>query len=75
MVPFATLASEEGSVVASSIWGTVGDGVKNFTSDVLAPVTNIVSTNPIALAFLSVTFVGLGVRILRKVIGAFGRGR
>lgn len=63
---------EEGGV---NMWKTITDGVGSFTEGVLAPVTEVCTSNPIALAFLSVTFVNLGVRILRRVIGAFGRGR
>ncbi len=59
----------------SNMWKTITDGVTSFVSGVLTPVTEVCTSNPIALAFLSVTFVGLGVRILRRVIGAFGRGR
>lgn len=59
----------------SSMWETITNGVSSFTTGVLAPVTDVCTSNPIALAFLSVTFAGLGVRILRRVIGAFGRGR
>lgn len=59
----------------SGMWKTITDGVASFTTGVLEPVTEVCTSNPIALAFLSVTFAGLGVRILRRVIGAFGRGR
>lgn len=59
----------------ANMWETITSGVSSFVSGVLTPVTTVCTTNPIALAFLSVTFVGLGVRILRRVIGAFGRGR
>ncbi len=58
-----------------SMWETIGDGVTQFTTGVLTPVTTVVSSNPIALAFLSVTFVLAGVRVLKRVINAFGRGR
>lgn len=58
-----------------SMWKTITDGVTSFTTGVLEPVTEVCTTNPIALAFLSVTFVKLGVVILKRVIGAFGRGR
>lgn len=59
----------------ATMWDTISDGAAEFISGVLTPVTTVCTTNPIALAFLSVTFVTLGVRILRRVIGAFGRGR
>lgn len=58
-----------------SMWETITSGVGSFTTGVLQPVLSMCSTNPICLAFLSVTFVGLGVRVVRRIIGAFGRGR
>lgn len=58
-----------------SMWTTITEGVGKFVEGVLKPVTEVCTTNEIALAFLSVTFAGLGVRMLRRVIGAFGRGR
>lgn len=71
----ATVLLSEASSGGADMWTTIGSGVTSFTTGVLTPVTNVCTTNPIALAFLSVTFVSLGVRILRRVIGAFGRGR
>lgn len=62
-------------VLTGGVWETIIDGVSKFVSGVLAPVTNVCTTNPIALLFLSATFVTLGVRVLRRVISAFGRGR
>lgn len=59
----------------TSMWTTITEGVGKFVSGVLQPVTTVCTTNEIALAFLSVTFAGLGVRLLRRVINAFGRGR
>ena len=56
----------------------VMDSVMNKTGSFLGLVTEIGNTcanNEICLAFLTVTFIGLGVRLLRKIIGAFGRGR
>ncbi len=54
--------------------GTVVDRSDDF----LGLVTKIGDTcvnNEICLAFLTVTFMSLGVRLLRKIISAFGRGR
>lgn len=50
-------------------------GVSKFMSGVFVPVLDFCSTNGVALAFLSVTFAGLGVRLVRKTISSFGRGR
>lgn len=54
------------------------DNVMSNSTDFLTLVSNIGNTcanNEICVAFLTFTFIGLGVRLLRKVIGAFGRGR
>lgn len=56
------------------MWDTITNGVKSFVSGVLTPVATFCTQTEVPLAFLAVTFVGLGVRMLRKTIGAFGRG-
>lgn len=58
-----------------TMWKTITDGAGSFIEGIVTPVLNLCSTNEICLAFLSVTFIGLGVRLTRRVIGAFGRGR
>lgn len=63
---------EEGG---EGMWETITSGVSSFITGVLTPVTEFCSTNSIVLALLSATFITLGVRIVRRVIGAFGRGR
>lgn len=60
---------------SSTMWETIGNGASSFVTNVLTPVGTFCTSNEICLAFLSVTFVGLGVRMLRRAIGAFGRGR
>lgn len=72
--PVAFAAEEGGGGGGNSV---LADVTTNSTS-FLSMVTSIGETcmsNPICVAFLTVTFVSLGVRCLRKVIGAFGRGR
>lgn len=59
----------------NSMWKTIGEGVGSFISNVVTPVGTMCANNEICLAFLSVSFVFLGIRALRKSIGAFGRGR
>lgn len=57
---------------------TVTDKIFGGTQKFLDLVTQVGDTcvnNEICVLFLTATFVGLGVRMLRKVIGAFGRGR
>lgn len=57
------------------MWATLTGGVSTFISGILIPVASFCTSNGICLAFLTVTFVGLGVRILRRTVSAFGRGR
>lgn len=59
----------------TNMWETITSGVSSFITGVVTPVLNMCSTNGVALAFLSVSFAGLGVRLVRKTISAFGRGR
>lgn len=58
-----------------SMWETIGDGASSFITKVLTPVGTFCTSNEICLAFLSVTFIGLGIRLIRRAVGAFGRGR
>lgn len=81
-LPAVTAFADEGDQLElpvgggeSSMWETIGNGVGSFVTNVLTPVGTFCTSNEICLAFLSVTFVGLGVRMIRRVIGAFGRGR
>lgn len=83
MLPLLNSVSSVGDIILPEqtveggvgMWSTITSGVGSFIEGVLTPVTTVCTTNTIALAFLSATFVGLGVRVLRRVIGAFGRGR
>lgn len=67
--------SEGAAEVAS---GGVSDKIFTGADKFLGLVTKVGDTcvnNEICVLFLTATFVGLGVRLLRRVIGAFGRGR
>lgn len=46
-----------------------------FLTGVVSPMFEFASTNSVVLCLLAVTFMTLGVRILRRVIGSLGRGR
>lgn len=59
----------------AGMWSTLTSGAGEFITGVVKPVLDTCSESEICLAFLTVTFVGLGVRMVRRVIGAFGRGR
>lgn len=75
------LAAEAGSEVPAlpggggSMWEKLTSGVGSFITGIFTPVMEVCSTSEIALAFLSISFFFLGVRGVRKTIGAFGRGR
>lgn len=66
------IVSEEGG---GTMWEKIATGVTNFNTDVLKPVTTVCTENELVIAFLSATFITLGVRILSRVVRAFGRGR
>ncbi len=80
LLGFLSAAGESGGTPAlpeggGSMWETITTGVSSFVSGVLTPVATFCTQSEVPLAFLSVTFLGLGVRMLRRTIGAFGRGR
>lgn len=67
---------EEGVLLSmEAIWTQITTTISSFFTSVLTPVTNFVTTNPIALIFLGISFVGIGIRYLKRVTYAFGRGR
>lgn len=80
-LPAVTAFAEDGGQLelpsggGASMWETIGSGAGSFITNVLTPVGTFCTSNEICLAFLSVKFVGLGVLLLRRAIGAFGRGR
>lgn len=57
------------------IWTSITTVISKFLDEVLTPVTTFVTSNPIALIFLGISFVGIGIRYLKRVTYAFGRGR
>lgn len=59
----------------SNMWETITSGVNSFITGVVTPVMTLCTTSEICLAFLACTFVGIGVRNVRRLVGAFGRGR
>lgn len=62
--------SSSGEAVAS-----IGSGAGSFISGVLSPLGDFCLNSEICLAFLAVSFAALGGRLLRRSVGAFGRGR
>lgn len=55
-------------------WLELVNGVGYFLNLVFTAVWSFCVFNPLCLAFLSVTFVGLGVHILKRAVFALGRG-
>lgn len=75
--------SPSGGVVSSTGVPTSGSGVvynklsNNFDNflKLVNKIGDFCVNNEICVLFLTATFVGLGVHLLRKVIRVFGRGR
>ena len=59
----------------AGIFSTIGSTIPNFFDGVLKPVISFCTTNPLTLIFLGIGFIGIGIRYMRRVTNAFGRGR
>lgn len=70
-----TLPESEVLTSMEAIWTAITTVIGKFLSEVLTPVTEFVTTNPLSLIFLGISFVGIGIRYLKRVNYAFGRGR
>lgn len=57
-----------------SMWEKITTGASNFLTGIVTPVSTEVANSEIALAFLSVTFVGLGVGLFKRIVRSLGRG-
>lgn len=68
---------EESGVLKTmeAMWTAISTTVTNFFTSVLTPVINFATTNPLTLIFLGIGFIGIGIRYMRRVTNAFGRGR
>ena len=62
---------DEGGETMDDVFSGVGDVI----TKVVTPVATFCSGNSICLGFLACTFVGCGIRLIRKAVNAFGRGR
>ena len=58
-----------------AMWTAISTTVTKFFTSVLTPVINFATTNPLTLIFLGIGFIGIGIRYMRRVTNAFGRGR
>ena len=66
------------SMLLSEASTTISERIFSGADNFLGLVTKVGDTcvnNEICVLFLTATFVSLGIRMLRRVIGAFGRGR
>lgn len=70
-----------GGVISSTVVpvsGSVQKGISNNVDNFLKLINKIGDVcvnNEVCVLFLTATFVGIGVHLLRKVVRAFGRGR
>lgn len=81
MNPFIVFASAGGGEQITlpdggggSMWDKITSGASKFLTGIVTPVSTEVSNSEIAMAFLSVTFVGLGVGLFKRIVRALGRG-
>ncbi len=71
------MLSEAGAAAAptmDTIWTAVSSVVTQFLT-ILTSIFNFCTGNPLCLIFLGISFVGIAIRYMRRVVGAFGRGR
>lgn len=59
----------------ATMWSTITTGGQAFVNDLVVPVMDVCTSNALCLMFVSVTFVKLGVKMIRRFIGALGKGR
>lgn len=74
ILPLVAMSSSPSLEGGGTMWETITTGSTSFIN-LITNVGSSAAENEIALAFLSVTFVGLAIRSLRKIVSAFGRGR
>lgn len=58
-----------------AIFTSVGTVVESFLTDIVTPVFNTCTSNNLCLIFLGISFVGIGIRYMKRITRAFGRGR
>lgn len=61
-------------VYSSRVQKGIANNFDNFLN-LINKIGDMCINNEICVLFLTATFVCIGVRLLRKVIGSFGRGR
>ena len=70
-----TLPEEGVNMSMEAIWTGITTAAGNFLNDIVSPVTTFVTSNDLALTFLGVSFIGIGIKYLKRITYAFGRGR
>ena len=68
---------EESGVLKTmeAMWTAISTTVTNFFTSVLIPVIMFATSIPLTLNFLGIGFIGIGIRYMRRVTNAIGRGR
>lgn len=51
------------------------DNVPTLITGLLTPIGEVISTNPVCLLALSVGLIGVGIKLFKRLVGAFGRLR
>lgn len=81
MNPFIVSASVGGAgeqvtlpMGGESMWEKITTGAGKFLTGIFTPVSTEIQNSDIALAFLSVTFIGLSVGLFKRFVRALGRG-
>lgn len=62
-------------IQTADMWTTLTSGGTTFINGFLVPVSTFCSSSPIVLLLLTATLIKLAVGVLKRAIGAFGRGR
>lgn len=80
LAPVAFAENQEAGIITNPVgtvdmWTTITSGASTFINGILIPVASFCTSNGICLLFLTATFIKLGVGVLKRSIGAFGRGR
>lgn len=70
----AAEASLPSTTQTTTMWETLTSGGESFISGFLSPTLELASSNAICLAFLTVTFVKLGVKMVKSFSRSLGKG-
>lgn len=54
---------------------TLMDNVASLITGLVTPLGEVISTNPVCQLALSVGLMGVGIKLFKRLVGAFGRLR